>query len=67
MLGSLPVAGSAELGVHRHRDPSDTEYDRNGAYSGNALTDDGNLELFFLREISKKEAIDYINEGREQQ
>ena len=25
----------------------DTEYDRNGAYSGGALTDDGNLELFY--------------------
>ena len=42
----------------------DTEYDRNGAYSGGALTDDGNLELFYTGNIKEEGDFDYINEGR---
>ena len=42
----------------------DTEYDRNGAYSGGALTDDGNLELFYTGNLKEEGDFDYINEGR---
>lgn len=42
----------------------DTEYDRNGAYSGGALTDDGNLELFYTGNLKEEGNFDYINEGR---
>lgn len=42
----------------------DTEYDRNGAYSGGALTDDGSLELFYTGNIKEEGDFDYINEGR---
>ena len=42
----------------------DTEYDRNGAYSGGALTDDGSLELFYTGNIKEEGNFDYINEGR---
>jgi len=42
----------------------DTEYDRNGAYSGGALTDDGSLELFYTGNLKEEGDFDYINEGR---
>ena len=42
----------------------DTEYDRNGAYSGGALTDDGNLELFYTGNLKEEGDFDYINAGR---
>lgn len=42
----------------------DTEYDRDGAYSGGALTDDGILELFYTGNIKEEGDFDYINEGR---
>lgn len=42
----------------------DTEYDRDGAYSGGALTDDGSLELFYTGNIKEEGDFDYINEGR---
>lgn len=42
----------------------DTEYDRDGAYSGGALTDDGSLELFYTGNIKEEGNFDYINEGR---
>ncbi len=42
----------------------DSEYDRNGAYSGGALTDDGSLELFYTGNIKEEGDFDYINEGR---
>lgn len=44
----------------------DTPFDRNGAYSGSALTDDGQLELFYTGNVRHSGDHDYITSGREQ-
>lgn len=44
----------------------DTRWDGNGAYSGSALTDDGELELFYTGNVRQPGDHDYIQSGREQ-
>ncbi len=44
---------------------SDIEWDRDGAYSGCAFTDDGKLELFYTGNVKEKgDCYDYIHSGR---
>ncbi|MBQ8246943.1 MAG: glycoside hydrolase family 32 protein [Lachnospiraceae bacterium] len=43
---------------------SDCEWDRNGAFSGCAFTDDGLLELFYTGNVEEEGDYDYINAGR---
>lgn len=43
----------------------DTAFDRDGAYSGCAFTEDGSLELFYTGNVKHKGEFDYIHSGRE--
>ena len=43
---------------------SDCAWDRNGAFSGCAFTDDGLLELFYTGNVEEEGDYDYINAGR---
>ncbi len=43
---------------------SDCAWDRNGAFSGCAFTDDGMLELFYTGNVEEEGDYDYINAGR---
>ena len=43
---------------------SDCAWDRNGAFSGCAFTDDGMLELFYTGNVEEEGAYDYVYEGR---
>lgn len=43
---------------------SDCDWDRNGAFSGCAFTDDGLLEIFYTGNVEEEGEYDYINEGR---
>lgn len=43
---------------------SDCDWDRNGAFSGCAFTDDGLLEIFYTGNVEEEGDYDYINEGR---
>jgi len=42
----------------------DSKWDKDGAYSGTAYTDDGKLELYYTGNVKHKGNYDYINEGR---
>ncbi len=43
---------------------SDCDWDRNGAFSGCAFTDDGLLEIFYTGNVEEEGDYDYINSGR---
>jgi len=43
---------------------SDTEWDRNGAYSGSAFTDDGKMEIFYTGNVKEPGDFDYVLKGR---
>ena len=43
---------------------SDCAWDRNGAFSGCAFTDDGVMELFYTGNVEEEGDYDYINAGR---
>lgn len=43
---------------------SDCDWDRNGAFSGCAFTDDGLLEIFYTGNVEEKGDYDYVHEGR---
>ncbi|MCH1981400.1 glycoside hydrolase family 32 protein [Ruminococcus sp. OA3] len=44
---------------------TDTVWDRDGAYSGCAFTDDGNLEVFYTGNVKETGDFDYIFNGRQ--
>lgn len=43
---------------------SDTEWDKDGAYSGSAYTGDGIMELFYTGNVKEDGEYDYIHSGR---
>lgn len=71
-----PLGGLKSWGHYRSKDfihweymgepvKPDTDYDRDGAYSGCAFTGDGLLELFYTGNVKHAGDYDYINDGRE--
>lgn len=44
---------------------SDTDWDRDGVYSGSAIIEDDNIYLFYTGNVKHKGNYDYINSGRE--
>jgi len=44
----------------------DSVWDKNGSYSGSALIDDGEMELFYTGNVKQPGNHDYTLSGREQ-
>ncbi len=44
---------------------TDTEWDRDGVYSGSALAEDNKINIFYTGNVKHKGEYDYINAGRE--
>ncbi|WP_077611449.1 glycoside hydrolase family 32 protein [Clostridium sp. Marseille-P2415] len=42
----------------------DSPYDRDGVYSGSALTEDGNIYLYYTGNVKEEGDYDYVSEGR---